>query len=130
MLPPLAPSRTERSPPAPYFPPPVNAHSRRPGQGPRSPDLFQRPNPMDGGWAIVPVNTNAPAVTRGSEVGPPITPCKTCQARNTTVGPTHSLFCSGLMLFGAVRWCAAGVWVVQDPEVGVLYRYACEHYAG
>ncbi|KAG9074648.1 hypothetical protein FS749_013766 [Ceratobasidium sp. UAMH 11750] len=62
-----------------YFPPPA----KRPARPPDPP--LARPPPADGGWAIVPVGTNAPAVTRGGEPGPPVKPCKTCQARNTTV---------------------------------------------
>ncbi|KAG9081021.1 hypothetical protein FRC06_005910, partial [Ceratobasidium sp. 370] len=60
-----------------YFPPPAKRPARP------DPPLTRAP-PADGGWAIVPVGTNAPAVTRGGEPGPPVKPCKTCQARNTT----------------------------------------------
>ncbi|KAG9120535.1 hypothetical protein FRC07_003929 [Ceratobasidium sp. 392] len=61
-----------------YFPPPAKRPARP------EPQLTRAP-PTDGGWAIVPVGTNAPAVlTRSGEPGPPIKPCKTCQARNTT----------------------------------------------
>ncbi|CEL56688.1 hypothetical protein RSOLAG1IB_08014 [Rhizoctonia solani AG-1 IB] len=76
-LPPL-----HQAPPAPqghpvlYFSPP-SAKRRSPVP---TGSIFPRSNALDGGWAIVPQGTNAPAAPHPPG---PVVACKTCQARNT-----------------------------------------------
>ncbi|CAE6399090.1 unnamed protein product [Rhizoctonia solani] len=59
-----------------YFSPP-SAKRRSPAP---TGSIFPRSNALDGGWAIVPQGTNAPAAPHPPG---PVVACKTCQARNT-----------------------------------------------
>ncbi|KAF8687570.1 hypothetical protein RHS03_09928, partial [Rhizoctonia solani] len=59
-----------------YFSPP-SAKRRSPAP---TGSIFPRSNALDGGWAIVPQGTNAPAAHHPPG---PVVACKTCQARNT-----------------------------------------------